>query len=219
MKKLILFNATIALSIFVTNICEASLPAGVESFTLRTTLNIQNSPTTIRRVSFANKDLLTIIQNEYGVNIPSGAQLVITGLGSSLTNQFVVLSSNGRTNIIANASWDNTGYALFFAPTNFAPDFTMPANNTFVLSRSGGGPTYSFTFALADLHYNNAAGTAGFDLIGLTRSTVNVNNGNESFSMPSGGSGPFTLIAGTGVINGSASGSGRDVANPFFALP
>ena len=204
MKKFVLLNVAFALNLFVAHNTLAALPQGLESVNVRATLNIQNvNSKSVKTMSFSNRDILTIIQNQFGVAIPNGSQLVMRGLGAPLTNQFAVWSPSARTNVIANASSDGiTPYALYF----------MPDYNRLVVNQRGS--VNNFTFSQADLHYNNAANTASFDLFGLTTATVNIANNNESFTMRSG-AGPFMLIPGGGVITGSMNGSGRNVAVPF----
>jgi hypothetical protein len=196
MKKLILLSAVAALGMIAMS--ASALPKGYESVNFHATLYVKDGSDKVIKVSGSNKDLLTLVGDEYGT-LPSGAQLVSYG---ATEDEFAVLNSSG-TRIIEDASYDGGDYDFYYE----ADDGTLVENNLT-------GDTYNYEDVDGYLYYRNAAETYTFYLEGAVSFTDNYDNDNETYSEPNA-SGTFTLPIGVGdddgVITGGLSGSGNDV--------
>ena len=218
MKKVLpLFSIAAGLSMAAMS-ASASLPkgSGLETVNIHGTLMVQLETDKVKNVSVSNKDILGLISNEYpDVTFPKGAQLVIYGLGSSTEEQFAVVTANGESFVINNASENfdaDDEYSLFFEPDE---------DENVTTSFNENSETESFVLDQSELFYRDSSGDNTFFINGLTKATVtyddkdnesfNMSNGNGSFDMPILGIGEDQ-----GVVTGGISGSGKDVDDVLF---
>src|ERR1700729_1262353 len=98
MKKALALSA-VAAAMGLCAMNASALPNGYQSVNFHGTLNFQNYSSAknyfTTKVSVSNKDLLGLINNEFGT-VPSGAQLVSRGLyyGYAYSEFFAVLNKN-----------------------------------------------------------------------------------------------------------------------------
>ena len=211
MKKTLILSA-VAATVGLCAMNASALPNGWESANVQATLNFQNYSSSkgdfITKVSVSNKDVLFLINNEFGTVPNSGAQLVSYGLDDE---EFAVLDKNNNT-VIPDASYNSGAsddYNLYFNP-----DYSGYYTKAYVPNK---GDTWNYQCGQGALIYEDATDSNYFTLSGYTKWTDNFNTDNESYSM-SNATGYFYLpIANAssydsyGVISGGISGSGNNV--------
>jgi hypothetical protein len=211
MKKTFILSA-VAVTMGLCAMNASALPNGWESANVLATLNFQNYSSAkgdfITKVSVSNKDVLFLINAEFGTVPSSGAKLVTYGLDSE---EFAVLDKNNNT-VISDASYNSPAsddYELYFNPDN-----SGYYTKTYVPNK---GDTWNYQCGQGALIYEDATDSNYFTLSGYTKWTDNFDPENESYSM-SNATGYFYLpIANKGyynsygVITGGISGSGNGV--------
>src|SRR5271156_6168536 len=89
MKKLALFCGMAALGMSAMS-ARAAIPNGYESANITATLTVQESDEKTKAVSFNNKDMLTLLANEF--DFQAGSQLAMHGLN---TEEFAIIEPSG----------------------------------------------------------------------------------------------------------------------------
>ncbi len=199
-KTIVLSAAAAAMGLFAMN--ASALPEGFESVNFHATLNVQISEGKTKNVSVGNKDLLSLVADEFtSTTIPSGSQLVSYGLDDE---EFAVLDKHNNF-VLEDASTDGDSYEFFINP------FT---DQDFSTESIQGSSQDTFTAPESTLTYVSGDGNTFFTLTGImTIKDSATGNDNESYSMQNA-SGHFELNTtgeGFGTITGGVSGSGKDV--------
>jgi hypothetical protein len=223
MKKLALFCGMAALGMCAMN-AGATIPEYYESANITGTLNVQESDDKTTTVSFNNKDLLTLIADEFG-SLPTGAQLAIydglayDGMSPGDYVYFYILYPNGTEySTIGTVSYNeffSDSYELYFIPNNdsFATDRVEKYN---------GSDSYTSFIDQSELIYVSGNGDYYFYLWGMTKDNVNFTHYpySENFTMTMGQGAfylPNLIDVGDeyGVMTGTFSGSGSKVQEPW----
>ena len=209
MKKLALFCGMAALGLCAMN-AGAVVPALYETANITATLTVYTGEDPAKTISFNNKDMMTLISEEFG-DFPAGAQLEIyDGLGwdgdsSDDSPSFYVVDPNGADTYVSSSA--DPDYELYFYPyQDYEYEWYV----------SGTEDTYVTECDQSEFYYHSA-GSYYLYLYGVTKDTVNWERSPypENFSMTMG-QGAFYLPTSVvdvgddeGIATGTFSGSGK----------